>query len=164
MKIRKINILIALFLLLSGTLFAQQTQAPKIYDETLDAMKQIETAIAEAKEDGKYVFCQVGGNWCPWCIRFASFVENDSVINPLMDSNFVYIHVNWSRDNKNPEAMKFLGNPARFGFPVFVIINDKGEPIHIQNSAYLEQDKGYSSAKVKAFLEGWTPKAVNTLR
>ena len=104
-------------------------------------MKQIQTAVAEAQAEGKYVFCQVGGNWCPWCIRFASFVENDTIIKPIMDSNFVYIHVNWSRDNKNPEALKFLGNPGRFGFPVFVIIDEKGKPIHIQNSAYLEQDK-----------------------
>jgi thiol:disulfide interchange protein len=164
MKISKIKFLFTLFFFASTTLFAQQTQTPKIYDEKVDAMKQIQTAIAEAQTEGKYVFCQVGGNWCPWCIRFASFVENDTIIKPLMDSNFVYIHVNWSRDNKNPEAMKFLGNPGRFGFPVFVIIDEKGKPIHIQNSAYLEQDKGYSTTKVKEFLQNWTPQAVNTLR
>lgn len=164
MKISKIKFLFTLFFFTSTTLFAQQTQTPKIYDEKVDAMKQIQTAIAEAQTEGKYVFCQVGGNWCPWCIRFASFVENDTIIKPLMDSNFVYIHVNWSRDNKNPEAMKFLGNPGRFGFPVFVIIDEKGKPIHIQNSAYLEQDKGYSTTKVKEFLQNWTPQAVNTLR
>lgn len=164
MKISKIKFLFTLFFFASTTLFAQQTQTPKIYDEKVDAMKQIQTAIAEAQTEGKYVFCQVGGNWCPWCIRFASFVENDTIIKPLMDSNFVYIHVNWSRDNKNPEAMKFLGNPGRFGFPVFVIIDEKGKPIHIQNSAYLEQDKGYSTTKVKEFLQNWIPQAVNTLR
>lgn len=164
MKLSKIKFLFTLFFFASTTLFAQQTQTPKIYDEKVDAMKQIQTAIAEAQTEGKYVFCQVGGNWCPWCIRFASFVENDTIIKPLMDSNFVYIHVNWSRDNKNPEAMKFLGNPGRFGFPVFVIIDEKGKPIHIQNSAYLEQDKGYSTTKVKEFLQNWTPQAVNTLR
>ncbi len=164
MKISKIKFLFTLLFFASTTLFAQQTQTPKIYDEKVDAMKQIQTAIAEAQTEGKYVFCQVGGNWCPWCIRFASFVENDTIIKPLMDSNFVYIHVNWSRDNKNPEAMKFLGNPGRFGFPVFVIIDEKGKPIHIQNSAYLEQDKGYSTTKVKEFLQNWTPQAVNTLR
>jgi len=164
MKISKIKFLFTLFFFASTTLFAQQTQTPKIYDEKVDAMKQIQTAIAEAQTEGKYVFCQVGGNWCPWCIRFASFVENDTIIKPLMDSDFVYIHVDWSRDNKNPEAMKFLGNPGRFGFPVFVIIDEKGKPIHIQNSAYLEQDKGYSTTKVKEFLQNWTPQAVNTLR
>lgn len=164
MKISKIKFLFVMFLFSSTTLFAQENTKPKIYDETVNAMKQIQTAVAEAQAEGKYVFCQVGGNWCPWCIRFASFVENDTIIKPIMDGNFVYIHVNWSRDNKNPEAMKFLGNPGRFGFPVFVIIDEKGKPIHIQNSAYLEQDKGYSTTKVKEFLQNWTPQAVNTLR
>ena len=60
--------------------------------------------------------------------------------------------------------MKYLGNPARFGFPVFVILNERGEPIHIQNSAYLEKDKGYDPQKVAEFLDAWTRKAVNTLR
>lgn len=164
MIISKIKLLLIMFLFASTTIFAQQTQTTPIYDEKVDAMKQIQTAIAEAQSEGKYVFCQVGGNWCPWCIRFASFVENDTIIKPLMDSNFVYIHVNWSRENKNPEAMKFLGNPGRFGFPVFVIIDEKGKPIHIQNSAYLEQDKGYSTPKVKEFLQNWTFQSVNTLR
>lgn len=60
--------------------------------------------------------------------------------------------------------MKYLGNPARFGFPVFVILNEKGEPIHIQNSAYLEEGKGYSEQKVVEFLNAWTPNAVKTLK
>ncbi len=135
-----------------------------LYDEQRDAMAQIKEAVAQAQEEGKYVFCQVGGNWCPWCIRFANFVEQDSAVNRMMHDNYVYIHVNWSKDNKNPEAMRYLGNPARFGFPVFVILNEKGEPLHIQNSAYLEQDKGYSEKAVLEFLQNWTREAIETLR
>jgi len=135
-----------------------------LYDEKKDAMKQIQTATTQAKQEGKYVLCQVGGNWCPWCIRFAAFAEADSAVHALIDENFVYIHINWSKDNKNPETMRYLGNPARFGFPVFVILDENGKPIHIQNSAYLEEDKGYSEAKVVEFLKNWTPKAVQTIR
>ncbi len=153
--------LLSLLAILSmSSLFAQQ----KLYDEQADAMQQIEQAVQRAQQDNKYVFCQVGGNWCPWCLRFAAFVESDTTVNQLMNQNFEYIHVNWSKENKNPETMKYLGNPARFGFPVFVILNEEGEPIHIQNSAYLEQDKGYSEAKVVDFLKAWTPEAVKALK
>lgn len=136
----------------------------KVYNDKADAMKQITTAVEKASAEGKYVLCQVGGNWCPWCLRFAAFAESDTAVHQVIHDNFVYIHVNWSKENKNPEAMKYLGNPARFGFPVFVILDEKGHPIHIQNSAYLEEGKGYSETKVVEFLNAWTPKAVNTLK
>ena len=60
--------------------------------------------------------------------------------------------------------MKYLGNPARFGFPVFVILDDEGRPIHIQESESLEEGKGYSRKKVEKFLSLWTKKAVTTMK
>lgn len=156
---KRIFAFVILFLC-ATTVFAQQ----KIYDDQADAMKQIKTAVAQAKQEGKYVLCQVGGNWCPWCLRFAAFAASDTVVHPIIQDNYVYIHVNYSKENKNPEAMRFLGNPARFGFPVFVILDEKGNPIHIQNSAYLEEGKGYSQEKVADFLKAWTRSAVNTLK
>lgn len=150
-------------LLVMGMAWTASAQVT-LYDEQRDAMAQIKEAVVQAQAEGKYVFCQVGGNWCPWCIRFANFVEQDTAVNRMMQDNYVYIHVNWSKDNKNPEAMRYLGNPARFGFPVFVILNEKGEPLHIQNSAYLEQDKGYSEKAVLEFLQNWTREAIETLR
>lgn len=135
-----------------------------MYDENVNAMNQISQAVEQAKLSQKYVLCQVGGNWCPWCICFAHFADTNATVNKIIKDNFVYIHVNYSRENKNPEAMKYLGNPARFGFPVFVILNGDGKPIHIQNSAYLEKDKSYSEKLVSDFLLNWTPAAVNTLK
>ena len=143
-----------------GSVWAQN----KIYDESADGMAQLKEAMTTAQTTGKYVLCQVGGNWCPWCLRFAAFADTNAMVHPVIEKNFVYVHVNYSKANKNPEAMKFLGNPARFGFPVFVIIDDKGVPIHIQNSAYLEEGKGYDEKKVSEFLLNWTPEAVNTLK
>lgn len=137
-----------------------QAQAPKVYDEGVDAMKQIREATELAQKTGRYVMCQVGGNWCPWCLRFAEFATKDSVIAPLMAENYVYIHVNYSKDNKNMEAMKYLGNPGRFGYPVFVVLNEEGVPIHIQESESLEEGKGYNRKKVEKFLRLWNKKAV----
>ena len=58
------------------------------------------------------------------------------------------------------QMLKRLGNPARFGFPVFVVLNENGEVIHIQDSSFLEQDKGYDKEKVMRFFKNWTPQAV----
>ncbi len=135
-------------------------QAPKVYDEGVDAMEQIREATALAQKTGRYVMCQVGGNWCPWCLRFAEFATKDSVIAPLMAENYVYIHVNYSKGNKNLEAMRYLGNPGRFGYPAFVVLNEKGVPIHIQESESLEEGKGYSRKRVEKFLRLWNKVAV----
>ena len=135
-----------------------------LYDESADAMQQITQAVQTAAQNNQYVLCQVGGNWCPWCLRFARFVQNDTAIHQLVEDNYVYIHINYSQNNKNPQAMQYLGNPARFGFPVLVILNERGEVIHIQNSAYLEAGNSYDAQKVKEFLSQWTPQAVKTLK
>ncbi len=132
----------------------------KVYNDKLDAMEQIKEATALAAKTDRYVLCQVGGNWCPWCLRFAQFAITDSVIAPLIERDYVYIHINYSKENKNLEAMRFLGNPGRFGYPVFVIIDSKGTPIHIQESESLEEGKGYNRKKVEKFLSLWNKKAV----
>ncbi|MEZ5011563.1 MAG: hypothetical protein R2744_08225 [Bacteroidales bacterium] len=66
---------------------------------------------------------------------------------------------NYSPENKNEEATRMLENPGRFGYPVFIILDQQGKRIHTQNSAYLEEGKGYNSKKVVEFLKGWSPGA-----
>ena len=153
---KKFFLSLLLSLCAASAAFAQQ----KVYDESLDAMEQIRNAVAEAKASNRYVMCQVGGNWCPWCLRFAQFATTDSVVAPLMQKDYVYIHVNYSKANKNLEAMRFLGNPGRFGYPVFVVLNSEGTPIHIQESESLEEGKGYNPKRVARFLRLWSKKAV----
>ena len=62
---------------------------PKIYDEKADAMSQIDQALEDARESGRFVICQVGGNWCPWCLRFADFISNDTTISQVIAENFI---------------------------------------------------------------------------
>ena len=137
---------------------------PKIYDEKADAMSQIDQALDEARESGRFVICQVGGNWCPWCLRFAKFITEDEEVANGVKENFVYIHVNTSKANKNEEALRRLGNPGRFGYPVLVILDDEGRVMHIQNSSYLEEGNSYNHKKVLEFFLNWTRKAIEELK
>jgi len=145
-----------------------QTGAKRVYDEEINPLEQIDHAIVKAKESGKFVMCQVGGNWCPWCLRFADFVTKDATISKVVDDNFVYIHVNYNprasegeEKLKQAQAMlKRLNNPARFGFPVFVVLDEQGKVLHIQDSSFLEEGQGYNQEKVLRFFQNWTPKAV----
>ena len=149
-----------------------QSTKKKVYDENIDPIEQINKALAKAKEDGKFVICQVGGNWCPWCLRFADFITNDSSISKVIGDNFEYIHVNYNpRKSEGEEKarqaallMKRLNNPSRFGFPVFVVLDCEGRVIHIQDSSFLEDGEGYDKEKVLRFFNNWTPKAVTESR
>ena len=145
-----------------------QTTLKKVYDENVNPIEQINQAVAKAKSEGKFVVCQVGGNWCPWCLRFADFITNDTTISNVIEQNFVYIHVNYNpRKSGGAEKealakamLQRLNNPARFGFPVFVVLDDEGKVIHIQDSSFLEEGQGYDQGKVLRFFKNWTPKAV----
>ena len=145
-----------------------QTTLKKVYDENVNPIVQIDQAVTKAKTEDKFVICQVGGNWCPWCLRFADFITNDSTISNLIDKNFVYIHVNYNPrqsggEEKIQQAKKMLerlNNPVRFGFPVFVVLDQAGSVLHIQDSSFLEEGQGYDREKVLRFFKNWTPKAI----
>ncbi|MCQ2254189.1 MAG: thioredoxin family protein [Bacteroidaceae bacterium] len=154
----KKSIIMMFCLLMSSVVDAQVN---KVYDETVEPMVQIDQAVDKAKVSGRFVICQVGGNWCPWCLRLADFVMNDSEINSIIEQNFVYIHVNYPRKSATKALMNRLKNAGRFGYPALVVMNDKGEVIHIQDSSFLEENEGYNREKVLRFLRGWTPSAVN---
>ena len=147
-----------MFFLIIGCLSGQGTV--KLYDPSLDGMKQIREAIAQAKGSGKHVLIQYGGNWCTWCIRFDGFVKADTGLMRIISQNYIPVKLNYDQTNQNDAANEFLGNPTRFGFPVFIIINGDGKVLHIQDSGLLEEGQGYSRQKVLGFLKNWTPQAI----
>ncbi len=164
----KRTFIVALSLLFAVMTTYAQGELKKVYDESIDPLQQIENAVSKAKTDGKFVVCQVGGNWCPWCLRFADFVEKDTAVNKMVNDNFVYIHVNYNprkaggteAQQKARQLMKRLNNPQRFGFPVFVVLDSNGDVLHIQDSSFLEEGKGYSEEKTLRFFKNWTPSAM----
>lgn len=141
-----------------------QSSLKKIYDEEINQLEQIDKAVRQASADGKFVICQVGGNWCRWCLMFADFIGKDKEISEMIDRNFVYIHVNYNPRKPSDETalkmLKRLGNPGRFGYPVLVVLDGKGKVLHTQDSSLLEEGNGYNRDKVIRFFCNWTPEAV----
>ncbi len=151
----KLNIALTIIIgLLSLGLSAQQ--AVKIYNPEADAKAEVTAAVAKASTEGKHVFLQIGGNWCPWCVRFHNMVAGDVKLDSLVQANYEVVKVNYSKENDNHELLASLGFPQRFGFPVFVILDAQGKVLHIQDSGYLEQDKGYSREKVERLFLMWS--------
>ena len=141
--------------------YTAKAQPANIYNPEADAETEIKQATVEANAENKHVFLQIGGNWCSWCRKFHNFVNENKAIKDFVDKNFVVVKVNYSKENKNPDVLKKIDFPQRFGFPVFVILDGTGKRIHTQNSAYLEENEGYSEKKVLEFFKQWAPGALN---
>ncbi|MBF0596705.1 thioredoxin family protein [Faecalibacter rhinopitheci] len=160
---KRISLFFSLMLMTLNFAVGQTAEKKKIYDETADAKVQISDAVAKASETKKHVLLQIGGNWCAWCIMFNELTTTNTELNKYMNDNYEVVHVNYSPKNKNEAVLAELKHPERFGFPVFVILDDKGNLIHTQNSAYLEskEAKGHDTKEVMNFLQSWSYKALD---
>ncbi len=143
------------------TVQAQSIDTAHLYNPNADAEKDIAAAVKEARAEHKFVIMQAGGNWCIWCKRFSLAVAKDAKLDSIVKADFVFYHLNYSSENKNERLFAKYGYPQRFGFPVFIILDDKGNRIHTQNSEYLEEGKGYNKDKIAEFFEAWSPKALD---
>ncbi len=92
---------------------------------------------------------------------FDKFQHANASVDSALQANYIFQHVNYSKENKNLDLLAQLEFPQRFGYPVFIVLNQKGERIHTQNSAYLEEGEGYSAKKVIEFLDQWSAKALD---
>ena len=138
----------------------EKAKLPKPYDATENAEAKIAELVKKAKAENKNIILQAGGNWCIWCLRFNNFVQTTPELKEIVDANYLYYHLNYSPENKNEKVFAKYDNPgAKFGYPVFVVLDQNGKMIHTQDSAVLEEGKGYSKEKVKAFFEKWAPKS-----
>ncbi|MCC6384596.1 MAG: thioredoxin family protein [Bacteroidia bacterium] len=141
--------------------FGQQKRE-LLYNPEANGVTELATAVSKAAAENKHVLIQIGGNWCKWCYRFHDFIKSHPALDSLMTADFVVMHLNYSKENKNLEILSALGYPQRFGFPVFVIVDMNGERIHTQSSWFLEDGKeSYDVEKVAAFLKDWNRNALN---
>lgn len=139
---------------------AEKAKLPKPYDVKANAEKDIENLMAKAKRENKNIMIQAGGNWCIWCLRFNQYVQTTPELKKLVDDNYLYYHLNYSPENKNEKVFSKYGNPGdKFGYPVFIVLDQNGKMIHVQQSDVLEEGKGYSLEKVKEFFSKWTSKS-----
>jgi thioredoxin-related protein len=155
--------ILALLLLAGLTQVAKAgiSDTSKLYNPAANAEADIKDAVKQAKKEGKHVLIQGGGNWCSWCLRFNKFVTEDVQLDSAVKANYIVYHLNYSPENKNAAIYAKYGYAQRFGFPVFIILDANGNRIHTQNSAYLEEGKGYNKKKVLDFFQQWSPAALN---
>ena len=133
-----------------------QYQPVTEFDPERDAENDIELAMAEAQRSQRNIILDVGGEWCIWCHRLDTFIENHPHIAEFMEQNYVVVKVNYSPENKNETVLSRY--PKIPGYPHLFVLDSQGNLIHSQGTAELEQNKGYDQQKVMSFLKNWVIK------
>lgn len=131
--------------------FAQEL--PAKFDPQRDAAKDVRTAAALAKAQGKRVMVDVGGEWCKWCHFLDKFIAAEPEVKAALDKNFVWVKVNWSPDNKNVALLSQW--PKIKGYPHLFVLDGDGKLLHSQDTGSLEAEEGkdtYDKPKVMAFI------------
>jgi thiol:disulfide interchange protein len=144
--------------LLAGIAVAASAPGTVPYDPSLDGWAQLQAAGKKAVAENKRVLVIVGGNWCKWCRALGRLMAGDTALKAEL-GRFEVVHLNYSKENKNPEAMAHLGKPDKLGFPSLLVLSPKLKLLHTQSSEVFETgdptNPGHDPAKLLAFLERW---------
>lgn len=125
------------------------------YDPLRKPGEDLKVAVSKAKAGGKHILLQVGGEWCGWCHLMNKYFKENDKVAAVLAKNFLIVKINYSQENPNKD---FLGKyPPIKGYPHIFVLDSNGKLLHSQNTAELEEGKGYNEAVVLAFLEKWAP-------
>jgi thiol:disulfide interchange protein len=123
---------------------------PDKFDPARDAAKDLAAALALARAQGKRVIIDVGGEWCSWCHILDRFFAAHPDLDALRASRYVWLKVNWSRENRNEALLSRW--PAVAGYPHLFVLAADGTLVHSQDTGALELGRSYGAAKVRDFL------------
>ncbi len=136
-----------------GMAIAAAQDLPARFDPTRDAAMDVAAAAALAKAQGKRVLVDVGGEWCAWCHILDRFITANRDVKTLVDANYVWVKVNWSRENKNEALLSKW--PSIRGYPHLFVLDGDGRLVHSQETDVLESGNDYDKLRFSDFLRKW---------
>ena len=130
---------------------------PVKFDPSRDALRDVDAALQLAKTTNRRVLVEIGGEWCVRCHIMDRFFTANPDINALRDARFVWLKVNYSKENSN--AALLARWPKVAGYPHLYVIDTDGRVLHSQDTSALEAGKTYDPAAFRKFLTEWSPPA-----
>lgn len=126
------------------------------FDPARDGAHDLETALQLAREMKRRVLVEVGGEWCTWCHIMDRFFAANPDLKRTRDANFVWLKVNFSKENPNEALLARW--PKVAGYPHLFVLDGDGRVLRSQDTSLLEAGKDYDFAGFRAFLMDWSPK------
>ena len=76
---------------------------------------------------------------------------------PILQANFVLVHVNIGRMDENVDLAERYGVPLKKGVPALAVLSDGGKLLYSQKSGEFEAMRRMESSEVTKFLVQWKP-------
>jgi thioredoxin 1 len=127
-----------------------------IYPAPAQAKIDVAAALAASAETHKRVILDFGGNWCTDCHVLDRYFH-DSANAPILEANFILVHVNVGRMTENLDVAERYQIPLRKGVPALAVLGEHGELLYSQRSGEFEAMRGVQSSSLTDFLVHWKP-------
>ena len=147
---------IALAALLTLAVGAANSATRDIYPDPAQARADLAAALKTAAANHKRILLDFGGNWCGDC-QVLDIYLHDPANRPIVESNFVVVHVNVGRYDANLDLAKRYQIPLDKGVPAVAILSDRGTLLYSQKDGEFEAMRKMESSKVTEFLVRWKP-------
>ena len=130
--------------------------AKHIYSETANPNSDIAAALTQAKREHKRVILDFGGDWCGDC-QVLDLYFHDPVNQPILEANFILVHVNIGHLDANLDIAEKYQIPLRRGVPALAVLDEHGKLLYSQKSGEFEAMRRMESSAVTQFLVQWKP-------
>jgi thiol:disulfide interchange protein len=128
----------------------------KIYPNPAQAKSDLADALKAAPAAHKRILLDFGGNWCPDC-QLLDIYFHDATNRPILDANFLLVHVNIGNVDANFEIAEKYGIPLRKGVPALAVLDEQGRLLYSQKTGEFEAMRTMQSSDVTQFLNRWKP-------
>jgi thioredoxin 1 len=153
MKSFKLFVLAALLVCTAGL---ARSAGPDLYPDPGQAKADITAALKSAAATHRRVLLDFGGNWCGDC-KVLDIYMHDDKNKPLVDANFVVVHINVGHYDANLDLAEQYEIPLKRGVPALAVLSDHGKLLYSQKNGEFEAMRRMDSASVTDFLVHWRP-------
>ena len=147
---------IALAILLTLAAGTANCATLDIYPDPAQAKTDLAAALKTAAATHKRILLDFGGNWCGDC-HVLDIYFHDPANRPILDANFVLVHINIGTMDENLALAKKYRVPLEKGVPALAVLSEQGALLYSQKGGEFEAMRRMQSSSVTSFLAQWKP-------
>jgi thioredoxin 1 len=129
---------------------------PQLYKPDANAIQDIRRALAVAGKQHKNLLLDFGGNWCIDCHVLENAFHQPRIA-PLLNNNYIVVHIDVGKYDKNLELAKKYRVNLEKGVPSLAVLDVQGKVLY--STGDFERARMMSEDDVIQFLDKWKPVA-----
>ena len=153
---RKLTLRVFLFLAIASLSIAAYAAERQIYPAPEQAKADLAAGLKSAAATHKRIILDFGGNWCGDCHVLDIYFHNAQNL-PILESNFVLVHINIGRMDENLDIAEKYGIPVTLGVPALAVLSENGKLLYGQRGGEFKSMRRMESSEVTRFLVQWRP-------